>query len=515
MPVDASVRLGVAVGRGVVRTTAFGAETTVFLRAAVGFGVGLGVGFGVAVGDGLGVGLGLAVTSAVGDGVAARAAIDGVGGPGGRRQGGCRGLDRSRRDGRPDEDDAEGQGHDGQDEAARSVAHGASTVGSCRPPAQHVFAGSGRWRVLRVTPGSRSGSGPLCVPAVGPTRPVSRISARAASRSASTAIDIAASVTRHRQRAPAAPSEALRSPGCRARRPSGASSDAPRCRPCGRRRRALQPIASAPCQVRALLGDTKPHDPPRERSGCRRARRRRARHHRLARQAARLRLPLERDLRRHQRRVGLRSARRRAQEQREAGLVALDGPGAGRHRRARRRDPDASAGVGHVRARRLVQRPAGRVPDRPQALPARRAARDREPHRDRPGRTRPSSNGSACAARTTAARCPRRAGSTSCSRRSWARSRTRRRSSTCARRRPRARTSTSRTSSSRRARSCRSGSPRSASRSATRSAPATSSSGCASSSRWRCSTSSGRRRPPPRRSRSGCRSDGPGTSATA
>ena len=56
-----------------------------------------------------------------------------------------------------------------------------------------------------------------------------------------------------------------------------------------------------------------------------------------------------------------------------------------------------------------------------------------------------------------------------------------------------------------RARSCRSGSPRSASRSATRSAPATSSSGCASSSRWRCSTSSARTRPPPRRSRSGCR----------
>ena len=161
MPVDASVRLGAAVGRGVVRTTAFGAETTVFLRAAVGFGVGLGVGFGVAVGDGLGVGLGLAVTSAVGDGVAARAAIDGVGGPavGARRL--LRGLDRSRRDGRPDEDDAEGQGHDGQDEAARSVAHGASTVGSCRPPAQHVFAGSGRWRVLRVTPGRRSGAGPL------------------------------------------------------------------------------------------------------------------------------------------------------------------------------------------------------------------------------------------------------------------------------------------------------------------------------------------------------------------
>ena len=96
-------------------------------------------------------------------------------------------------------------------------------------------------------------------------------------------------------------------------------------------------------------------------------------------EAARLHLPVERDLRRHQRRLGLRPARRRAQEQRQAGLVAGDGPGARRHRRARRRDPHASAGVGHVRPRRLVQRPAGRVPDRPQALPARRAARRRGP----------------------------------------------------------------------------------------------------------------------------------------
>ena len=66
-----------------------------------------------------------------------------------------------------------------------------------------------------------------------------------------------------------------------------------------------------------------------------------------------------------------------------------------------------------------------------------------------------------------------------------------------------------------RARSCRSGSPRSASRSATRSARATSCSGCASSSRWRCSTSSGRRPRRPTRSRSGCRRAAPGTSATA
>ena len=53
-----------------------------------------------------------------------------------------------------------------------------------------------------------------------------------------------------------------------------------------------------------------------------------ARHHRLAGQAARLRLPLVGDLRRHQRGLGLRTPGRGAQEQRQAGLVALDGAGA-------------------------------------------------------------------------------------------------------------------------------------------------------------------------------------------
>ena len=46
-------------------------------------------------------------------------------------------------------------------------------------------------------------------------------------------------------------------------------------------------------------------------------------------------------------------------------------------------------------------------------------------------------------------------------------------------------------------------------------ARATSSSGCASSSRWRCSTSSAPRPRPPRRSRMAARAGGPGTSATA
>ena len=44
--------------------------------------------------------------------------------------------------------------------------------------------------------------------------------------------------------------------------------------------------------------------------------------------------PELRDLRRDQRRLGLRAARRRAEEQRQARLVAGDGPGARRHRRA-------------------------------------------------------------------------------------------------------------------------------------------------------------------------------------
>ena len=129
-----------------------------------------------------------------------------------------------------------------------------------------------------------------------------------------------------------------------------------------------------------------PRDPRRHRPQRRRARRRQPRDHRLAVQAPRLRLPVVRDLRRHQRRVGLRAPGRRAQEQRQARLVAGDGPGPQRHRGPGRRDPDAPAGLGHVGPRRLVQRPAGRVRRVPPPVPARRAARHRGPQPDRPAR---------------------------------------------------------------------------------------------------------------------------------
>ncbi len=86
---------------------------------------------------------------------------------------------------------------------------------------------------------------------------------------------------------------------------------------------------------------------------------------------------------------------------------------------------------------------------------------------------------------------PSRASSTSCSRRRSARSRTAARPPTSAPRLRRGSSSTSRTSPSSRAASRRSASRRSAARrSATRSRPATSSSACASSSRWRWSSSS-------------------------
>ena len=116
------------------------------------------------------------------------------------------------------------------------------------------------------------------------------------------------------------------------------------------------------------------------------ARRREPRDHRLAVQAPRLHLPVVRDLRRHQRGVGLRAPRRGAEEQRQARLVEGDGPGPQRHRRPGRRDPHASPGVDHLRARRLVQRPARRVPRVPPPLPPRRAAGHRVADPDRPPR---------------------------------------------------------------------------------------------------------------------------------
>ena len=66
-------------------------------------------------------------------------------------------------------------------------------------------------------------------------------------------------------------------------------------------------------------------------------------------EAARPRVPVERDLRRLPLHVGLRPARRAAQAQREGRLVALDGAAARRHRRPRRRDPHGAQGVGGER----------------------------------------------------------------------------------------------------------------------------------------------------------------------
>ena len=92
-------------------------------------------------------------------------------------------------------------------------------------------------------------------------------------------------------------------------------------------------------------------------------------------QATRLRLPVERDLRRLPLHLGLRAARRAAQAQREGRLVALDGAAPRRHRRPRRRDPHGAEGLGGERPPRDVHRPAGRLPQLQGALPRRPAAR--------------------------------------------------------------------------------------------------------------------------------------------
>ncbi len=100
------------------------------------------------------------------------------------------------------------------------------------------------------------------------------------------------------------------------------------------------------------------------------------RHHphgqaRVALQAARIRLPVVRDLRRPRLRVGLRPAGRRAQEERQGPLVAGHGPRPRRHRGTRRRHPDAPQGVGGLRARGGLHRPAGGLQDLQGALPGR------------------------------------------------------------------------------------------------------------------------------------------------
>ena len=95
------------------------------------------------------------------------------------------------------------------------------------------------------------------------------------------------------------------------------------------------------------------------------------RRRRQPRQAPRLRLPLQRDLRRHPVGVGLRSARRGAEGERPPAVVEDHGPAARRRRRPRLRGHPGPRGVGGLRPPRRVRRPADRVPVLPQAVPRR------------------------------------------------------------------------------------------------------------------------------------------------
>ena len=92
-------------------------------------------------------------------------------------------------------------------------------------------------------------------------------------------------------------------------------------------------------------------------------------------QAARPRVPVERDLRRLPLHLGLRPPRRAPQAQREGRLVAVDGPAPRRHRRPRRRHPHGAQGLGGERPRRHLHRPARRLPQLQGAVPGRPAAR--------------------------------------------------------------------------------------------------------------------------------------------
>ena len=93
-------------------------------------------------------------------------------------------------------------------------------------------------------------------------------------------------------------------------------------------------------------------------------------------QAARLRLPVLRDLRRHSARcwdygpLGV-----ELKQQRQGPLVARDGARARRHRGPRRRDPHAPARLGGLRPRRGLHRSAGGLQDVQGALPRRQARR--------------------------------------------------------------------------------------------------------------------------------------------
>ena len=224
------------------------------------------------------------------------------------------------------------------------------------------------------------------------------------------------------------------------------------------------------------------------------------RQRRLPRQAPGVRLPVRRDLRRHQVRLGLRPARRRAQGEHQAPVVALDGAVPRGRRRPRLLGDPAAPDLGGLGPRRDVHRPADRVPVLPQALPRRPPAGGRTPRR------RASTTPTRSTSPTLA--CP------NCGTRgAWTEPRQfsgllktylgvdrgRVRPALPA---PRDRAGhlpqLRQRGDQQRARSRRSASPRSARASATRSRPATSSSAPASSSRWRWSSSSS-----PARTRSG------------
>ena len=79
-------------------------------------------------------------------------------------------------------------------------------------------------------------------------------------------------------------------------------------------------------------------------------------------QAAGIRVPVERDLRRVPVHLRLRPARGAPQAQRDGRLVAGDGPGARRHRWSRRGRPDGAQGVGGERPPGHLHRPPGRLP---------------------------------------------------------------------------------------------------------------------------------------------------------
>ena len=85
--------------------------------------------------------------------------------------------------------------------------------------------------------------------------------------------------------------------------------------------------------------------------------------------------------------MGLRTARRGAEEQRQAPVVAVHGAGARRHRRPRLLGDPGPRGLGGQRPRRHLHRPADRVPVLPQALPG------RPPDRGVRGQARPRAAG--------------------------------------------------------------------------------------------------------------------------